>query len=375
MRLYTVAGIAQYVSGLIQHNEVSKSLDIYGIDILRPDEPHLSLPHSIRHTHFKLLRDVVDYPPLGTVNQLSQGDITVLRKSFEGIISAYAKAIRRVKPDIILVNGTYFLPWCLLQAALDYGKASVCVHYHGVLTKEVAHWPNDVDRTLMLKMERGFDREDIFYIFPSKLCKRIVEREVFGHPITRSAILPNPVAPEFFKNAPRKSGNGGIGVVSRWSKIKNIDFVVSVAKRNARSPRPMDINIVSDLQSPADTRPFSGLMRFKKPMDNAKLARFYGRQGVIVSPSMFETYGNVAQEALATGTPALVSAQMGVSETFRKLGLSDWIVDFNSPARTLKKAKTVSMSRVPRAAIETLRTEYSTEKIFTQYAKILADAR
>ncbi len=197
MRLYTVAGIAQYVSGLVAYNETHKDFDLYGIDVLRSDEPILNLPGHKQFKHFNLSRYVVDYPALGTVNQLSQGDLAIVRESFKGIIAAYAKAIRRVKPDIILINGSYFLPWCLLQAAQAYGKASLYMHYHGVLKKEVAHWPNAIDRTLMLKMERGFDHEDIFYIFPSKLTKRTVEREVFGHAITRGVVLPNPVAPEF----------------------------------------------------------------------------------------------------------------------------------------------------------------------------------
>jgi glycosyltransferase involved in cell wall biosynthesis len=372
VRLYTVAGIAQYVSGLISYNETSKDFDLYGVDILRPDEPQEIFPQEKRLKHFHLLRSVVDYPPLGTVNQLSQGDLAIVHQSFRKIIDAYAKAIRRIQPDIILINGSYFLPWCLLQAAQEYGKATIFMHYHGILTKEVAHWPNAADRDLMLKMERSFDDEHITYIFPSHLSKRIVEREVFGHKISQSKVLANPVAPEFFVKPTQRKDTTSIGVVSRWSKIKNIDFVVSLAKRNARSKKPFTINIVSDLKSAKDMRPFSGLMRFNKPMANKRLARFYGRQGVIISPSIFETYGNVPQEAVASGTPALVNSKMGIAETFRKIGLSDWVIDFTSPAKTLKKARAVASAGVPQQAITALRDHYSSEKIFKQYTALLS---
>ena len=373
MRLYPVAGIAQYVSGFVAHNEIHKDFMLFGVDVMQPGERVYAPSARKNLKNFRLIRSVVDYPALGTVNQLSQGDLEVLRDSFKDVIAAYLKAIKRVKPDIILINGSYYLPWCLLQAATAYGKATLCMHYHGVLKKEVAHWPNAVDRTLMLKMERGFDRDDIFYIFPSNLSKRIVEREVFGHAVARSAVLPNPVSPEFFTAARRSKGNS-IGIVSRWSKIKNIDFVISMAKRNARARAPVAINIISDLKSSKDTKPFDGLMRFKKPMTNTKLARFYGNQGVILSPSNFETYGNVPQEAVAGGTPALVNPRMGIAETFRTIGLSDWVIDFKSPAQTLKKAREVAASGVPVSAITALRDGYSSDKIFTRYTELLRAA-
>lgn len=66
------------------------------------------------------------------------------------------------------------------------------------------------------------------------------------------------------------------------------------------------------------------------PMSSRKLAKFHEKMGIIISPSLFETYGNVAQESIASGTPALISSNMGVSETFRDLGLSDYIVNFKS---------------------------------------------
>ena len=225
----------------------------------------------------------------------------------------------------------------------------------------------------MLKMEQGFDVREAFYIFPSQLAKRTVEREVFGHAISRCAVLPNPVAPEFASPKHRRRSKS-IGIVGRWTKIKNIDFIIRLARHNARSRLPLVINVISDLKSPKDTRQFKGLMRFSKPMVNRKLASFYGRQGVIISPSTFETYGNVAQEALASGTPAFVNARMGIAETFRKLGLNDWVVDFTSPASVLKMARMAASARVPEQAIATLRDAYSPATIFTKYSKILSSA-
>ncbi len=370
IRLYPLAGIAQYVSGFVAHNESAKDFSMYGVDIVRPDEIPVVAQYRKQFKNFQLLQYSLDYLPLGTINEMSQGDLSVLRHLFKDIIATYAKAIRRVKPDIILINGSYFLPWCLFQAAQEYNKAKIVVHYHGILKKEVAHWTNTIDRKLMVSMEKCFDQKDVFYIFPSNLAKKTVEKEVFGHSIAQYAILPNPVASEFFTK-PSRSKKDSIGFVGRWSKIKNTDFLISLAKRNIQTTNPITINVVTDLKSPKDTQPFNKLMRFKKPMGNKELARFYARQGVIISPSTFETYGNVAQEAIATGTPALVNSAMGVAETFHKIGLSGYVIDFTSPTQVLKKAKVVSASRVPKEIVAALREECSSEKIFSKYADLL----
>jgi glycogen(starch) synthase len=50
-----------------------------------------------------------------------------------------------------------------------------------------------------------------------------------------------------------------------------------------------------------------------------KLARLYSRADVFVSPSLSEPFGLTALEALAHGTPAIVSRQAGVTEVVRNL--------------------------------------------------------
>ena len=91
----------------------------------------------------------------------------------------------------------------------------------------------------------------------------------------------------------------------------------------------------------------------------------------MLSPSRFETYGNVAQEAVACGTPSLVSEQMGVAETFRKIGLDDLIIDFSCPKRVLENIEMLLNYPIPQETIETLRKNFSNEKISAEFVQIL----
>jgi glycosyltransferase involved in cell wall biosynthesis len=96
--------------------------------------------------------------------------------------------------------------------------------------------------------------------------------------------------------------------------------------------------------------------------------------GIVISPSHFETYGNVAKEALATGTPAIVSPNMGVSETFNKLGLNDWVVDFNSVKSVYNKIENIIGEPVSEKTREKMKKLYIPPKIFSEIVSILNNA-
>jgi len=100
-----------------------------------------------------------------------------------------------------------------------------------------------------------------------------------------------------------------------------------------------------------------------KPMDNRKLSNFYSKMDLIVCPSHFETYGNVAQEAIASGTPALITPTMGVAETFRRFGLDRWIIDFSSPARAAKAMEIALSETVDPLLRNDMRREMNPQRI------------
>jgi glycosyltransferase involved in cell wall biosynthesis len=83
------------------------------------------------------------------------------------------------------------------------------------------------------------------------------------------------------------------------------------------------------------------------PMGHVELYRFYASLGLLVMPSRFETFGNVAAEALYCGTPVLVSPETGFAEVLRAAGLEDMIVDFSDPAAAVAAAKRLCGTAVP----------------------------
>jgi len=273
------------------------------------------------------------------------------------------------KPDLVLVNGTYYMPWCLFIAA-QRESIPVVLHYHGVLAKETKNWPVR-EKRVFLQMERCFDKEGIFYIFPSKMTKDTVEKEIYKHKVKNFAVIPNPV-PLYFFGASAKANKTNIGIVGRWTGIKNIAFCEALAEYNKKQGGDFVINLVSDLEkNDKRYKKLSKIMKIHPAMENKKLAEFYKKMGIVISPSHFETYGNVSKEALASGVPAMVSYNMGVTETFRKIGLKKWVINFDSVSEVYSKIKSTIGSGVDSRARQQLMNSYSPSKIFSRLSGVL----
>ncbi len=367
IRFAQTAGIAQTLRAFLDFasKRSADSLEIVGVTIT----------DSKRKTYRTQRRKNISIVSIGmevpSIKDALEGvtSLTPVKRRYKEVIDAYRETIRREKPDVVLINGTYYMPWCLFLAAQKEQVPTV-VHYHGVLTKETEGWPA-ATRKMFRAMERTFDRAGVYYIFPSAITKKVVEKDVFEHRVSKYSILPNPVPTQFF--GPQGRGSKvNIGIVSRWSKVKNMEFCLELAAYNRQQGNKFVINIITDLnEKDPRYKALKDEITFHVPRGPRQLASFYRRMGVVISPSHFETYGNVSKEALASGTPALVSKNMGVSETFQKLGLQNWIQDFSSVEDIYHKIGEVIGKPVSRSVVSNVKKWYSPEKVFNELVDIL----
>lgn len=285
--------------------------------------------------------------------------IAEIQAAFGGLIEDFKLKLKEERPDVVLANGTYVVPWCLVIAARSL-RLPVILYYHGSLTKETEHWKEPNARKLLREIEASFDTRGVKHIFPSVLVKDFVEQYVFVRRLYRKnvAVLPNPIPEEFFSARSNKSRRR-IAFVGRWTRIKNTAFLERFAELNHKAGKPFDVYVLTDTKS----RELAGKrlhdrVRFVHPRaKSANLASFYAGMSAILCPSYFETYGNVAQEAVASGTPAYVSKNMGVSEVFERVGLGHLIVDFDKPRSVFKTLLDDADFEVPEPARRALQEE------------------
>ena len=326
-----LGGIGQTLQNLILYLEKNNPSDIKIVGVEVTSEPNCSSKginyHQVSNSVLKMISIGVKTPYFGDLIQ-KVSNVKEIKETYAELIDAYIDIIKREKPDLILINGTYFVPWSLFQAGSAL-KVPMVLHYHGILSKETAHYDTSLQK-IILEMEKTFDNDNLLYVFPSKLAKKTVENEVFGHKISKTAIIPNSI-PDHFFNIEKTGLAKNVAFVGRWSAIKNPQFIKKIINFDRKEKGGHSFNIVSDIEKmKKDSMSNLSYIKVYDPMSSRKLAKFYEKMGIIISPSLFETYGNVAQESIASGTPALISSNMGVSETFRDLGLSDYIVNFKS---------------------------------------------
>lgn len=293
-----------------------------------------------------------------------------LYRRFEPVICAVEDTIKADRPDVAFIEGTYYAPWCVYQAS-KRAKIPAVLLYAGILREEVANWPK-AQKEPLIKMEQDFYNPAMDYIFPSSLTKHKVEDDVFGVSLPRTSIVPNGISLEFFADRLIEKWEG-VGWVGRSTYVKRPDYILQLAKELKQLGKAYQLYMVTDAQPKLHAELASSGIEVLSPMGSSQLREFYQCRGVIISPSRFETYGNVPMEAIAAGTPALVSSNMGVTERFVELGLEDYITDFDDIPATVKKIEHAQSMRIPKEFRERLK-KYLWSDVIEQYYRICEQA-
>lgn len=276
------------------------------------------------------------------------------RTALAPLVAAYADRLRAEKPDLVLINGTYFRPWCLLTAARSLG-IPVVIYYHGSAVLESAGAEGDAALSIVTAIEKDFADAHARYIFPSRLAQEQAMAS-FLLPTHTSVVIPNSVPDAFFAatgaHEPR-----AVGIVARWEPIKNTSFIASFAAFNAAAASPYEIRMISDLLPGQEPPLHAAHFSFSPSLGITDLATFYRRASAVLCPSVFETFGNVAAESVASGTPALVSAASGIAEVFDMIGLQRLITSFTAPAAVCEKIDEVTAQGISEEERGLLRRE------------------
>jgi D-inositol-3-phosphate glycosyltransferase len=178
--------------------------------------------------------------------------------------------------------------------------------------------------------------------------------ELYRADPTRVATVAPGVDLEVFRPGPRAQARVRLGVapdaalvlfVGRLQPLKAPDVLLRAAAR-LLADRPglrgrLQVAVVggasgSGLREPARLRELAAeldltdLVRFQDPVTQHRLAEFYRAADVVVVPSHNESFGLVALEAQACGTP-VVAARVGGLRTAVADGVSGLLVDGHEP--------------------------------------------
>ena len=326
--------------------------------------------HIFRHLDVNFFKhyilNIYDKSIVATINKSKS--IKEVEKIYKQEIEIIKNILKEEKPDVVFLNGTYYIPWIISIAAKEL-KIPIVLRYAGIYTKETENF-KPKQKKIFSEIEKSFQSRVGTFIFPSLICKNMVEKEVIHKTISNSYIIPNSVNLRNIKTVERINKKS-IASVGRWDKIKNFEAYFDLHKSLSKTGWQHTASI---LTSDAKDIKIPKTINRIKPMSYTSLFDFYKKQGLIISTSSFETFGNVPMEAVCVGVPVLVNSTMGCSELLIESGLHEMVISYNDNMdQIMHRVKNLCGKKVDDKKIKLLRKKLDPKLINIQILKILKD--
>jgi glycosyltransferase involved in cell wall biosynthesis len=294
-------------------------------------------------------------------------NISIVEKRYREIIDLIKDILIKEKPDVVFLNGTYYIPWLISIAAYEL-KIPVVLRYAGVYSKETERLKPKFKK-FFNNIEKSFYKRVNFLIFPSLLCKKVVEEEILHKKIFKYSIIPNPFNLPKIKHV-IKNSKDRIAAVGRWDGIKNFRKFFEIHKDLKKENWKHEASFVTN---DCKIKKFPKTIRRISPMEHEEILKFYSSQGLIICPSVFETFGNVPVEAVCMGTPVLVSDNMGCAEVFKQVGLDNMVISFSDRELVLERIKQLCGYKISPKNINDLKKILNPREINLQIMSILKE--
>ncbi|KKR02445.1 MAG: Glycosyltransferase [Candidatus Yanofskybacteria bacterium GW2011_GWA1_39_13] len=291
-----------------------------------------------------------------------------LEKKYKPIIKIIKTILIKDKPDVIFLNGTYYIPWLISIAAHEL-KIPIVLRYAGVYTKETENFTPKFKK-FFNEMEKSFKKRVGHFIFPSHLCRDLVEKEIYKKSIDNAFVISNSFNTKedttVFRTAERR-----IAAVGRWDRIKNFKEFFEIHKMLKKNGWEHEASFVT---SDSKIKDMPKSINRLATMTHEELLNFYSSQGLIICPSLFETFGNVPMEAVCMGIPVLVSDNMGCAEILKIAGLGNMVISFKDRKKVVERVQLLCGQQILPKQINNVRKILNSKLINAEIMAVLRDA-
>lgn len=291
-----------------------------------------------------------------------------------------------LKPDIVMLNGFSVINWFIMRAAYEL-KIPVVVGHHGLWFKEFGNINDNMSKAtqdILRAMEKDAARMTAMQVFLNDFSRQEFAKNLIKPRPGHSTIIPLPYNPVFAK-AKGKSLKPKffdtdmikVGMVSRWDPVKAPQNFLRFAREARRQKMPLEFYAVLKLK---DKHPkiekykkgFEDEIKIIPQLPQEELPEFYRQMDVLLLPSNFDVSPTVVMEAALMGRMTAISPNVGWVSEYEKLGLGEWVIDFNNPkAATIKFMSLISKNKnSPAKFAKHIKDKHSPKEVFKAYDKL-----
>jgi len=269
----------------------------------------------------------------------------------------------RIKENIAydIIHSHYWLSGVLGLKLQSFWNTHHLITYHTIGAVKNLTCPTENASELRLENEKKL----------AKLCDQIVlptqkEKEYliqyYNAPVDKIRIVPCGVNLELFKPLDKTSARRGLSFsindliilyVGRYTPIKGLDRLFKAFRNLAHLSHLRLVLVGGDgehspmlrqLQSKAKALHIENRLMFAGRVDQKTLPEYYSAADVLVVPSYYESFGLVALEALACGTP-VVTTSVGAMEDIVKEGVTGYVAKDTDPQHFAGRIETILLKQ------------------------------
>ncbi|WP_322795200.1 glycosyltransferase [Tepidiforma sp.] len=243
--------------------------------------------------------------------------------------------------------------------------------------KNRARFGEDEPR-LRIRHERAIARRATAIVAASSHERQLLER-YYGADPARVHVIPCGIDLDLFQPRPREAARAELGLpadrpillwVGRLEKLKGLEILLdTVAGLERRDALLLIVGgddraatLRRELEARAASLGIAERVRFTGAVDHQRLPAFYAAADVCVVPSFYESFGLVAVEAMACGTPVVASRVGGLASTVID-GVTGYLIPWRCPEPFAEKLDVLlanpelraNFGRAARAAVERFR--------------------
>ncbi len=255
---------------------------------------------------------------------------------------------------------------------------------------------SEAETTLRIHHERNVVRRATAIVTASDHERLLLER-YYAADDARMHTIPCGVDLELFRPLDQESARLQLGLdpvrpvilwVGRLEKLKGVDILVGALGQVER--RDFTLLVVGgddrahdlrrELQAQAEALGIAANVRFEGAIAHDRLPLYYSAADVCVVPSYYESFGLVAVEAMACGTPVVASRVGGLVSTVQD-GVSGYLIPWRCPEPFAEKLEVLlnnpelrdNFGRAARKSVERFRWRSIALQVASVYDHIVAE--